>query len=137
MRRPASIEMALWTDYLVFLPINGEVSDIIALSRLRLPTGIRPHGTDDLNAQVSLTSHQQICINIARIQQVFLWRHFFFHERQLDGFGHGHIWNLSDRRLHISNEMWALIVAGLGDMRLVASLRNRPFVTKPRLCIVW
>jgi|GEM_PF-5353417 len=60
MRGPTRVEMALRADNSMGRPIDGKVSTVIAMTRLRLPTGIRSHGTDDLNALVSLTPYKHI-----------------------------------------------------------------------------
>ena len=60
MRGPTRVLMALRADNSMGRPIDGKVSTVIAMTRLRLPTGIRSHGTDDLNALVSLTPYKHI-----------------------------------------------------------------------------
>ena len=74
MRRPAGIGAPLRTDHLLCLPVQLKVCHIVALSSWCLPTGIRAHRTNHLNAQLVSAPDEQIGIHIPRIPEMFAWQ---------------------------------------------------------------
>ncbi len=73
--------------------------------RNALPTGVGPHGSDDLNAEIALALHYQVGIDIACIQKVFARLQVFLRERVMNGGGKFTIGDPSGGRFHMGDEM--------------------------------
>jgi hypothetical protein len=70
---PRRAGFPLWTGSTLSLPIDGEVTHVVGLRLLRLPGDIRAHRAKELKTEVVRTLHQQLSIDIARLDDMRLW----------------------------------------------------------------
>jgi hypothetical protein len=59
-------DLPLWTGDRVRVPIDPECREVVSLSRLGLPAGVREQRTDKLDPMVGPARRQQACIDVRR-----------------------------------------------------------------------
>ncbi|MBO0795463.1 MAG: hypothetical protein J2P36_31605, partial [Ktedonobacteraceae bacterium] len=108
----------------------AEMREVIALTSLCLPTGVRSHRSDDLKVQMALTLHQHIGVHVAGVQEVFAGKERSFGQRLLNGSDRLTIEDPSSSRFNMGDEMDLLVLTCFGEMNLVTGPSERAFIAK-------
>src|SRR6266704_2969381 len=87
-RHPEATLMALRTVGSACLPINHKIRCPVALLGLSLPTGIRGHRSEEIDAVLDLALDQMLSRHIACIHELFLRQDFALSQRILNRQGH-------------------------------------------------
>ena len=95
---------------------------------MRLPTRIGTDWTKHLDIQIVLTFHQQICIHIACIQKMFVWKKSFLRECVLNWSGKLTVGHSRWRGFYVSDHMKFVVITRFGDMNFVSRLDNGAFI---------
>jgi hypothetical protein len=78
--------------------------------------------------EIARTLHSESCVNLARINEMFLRGNLFLGERLLDGRGHGHIRHRCLGRLDVRNHVECRLITGLGHRHFVPRPGDTPFI---------
>ena len=125
---PARTDPLLWTGHRLGLPIDGEVREIIASFRL-IPVSLKC-GTNQVHSIVRLRFDEIIERGISCIHEMLIWEKVLLSQINMDCGDDSLITERRRSGLDMSNQLWSIFVARLGEMHLVAwtatSLVSRP-----------
>ncbi len=118
------------------IPVNLELSDIKPCFLLGLPLAILSDRTDEVDLVVARTRHQVAPMDIAGIDEVLCRKgsnpvEFGLNPGQLP-----EVRGRSNRRCHLNQQVWPLVVTRFGEMHLVPSPVRSAFARIARLGLV-
>ena len=117
---PSHGDLTLWAGHLFALPVDHEVGQIISLSRAGLPGRYAPHRPLERDPVVPPAADQQGRINVGRVHVMLRREEAFGGQARMDLGRARHV--LLHRRagLHVRDQVRGIVIAGLGDVDLVA-----------------
>jgi hypothetical protein len=119
-RRPAATAMALRTRDGLGFPINGKTRDSKALWMAGLPTRVGEHGSYQFYGMREAACHEVGGIDIARVQEVFMWEQPLGCEVGMNDRCHLHVCGRGRGRFDVGDEMGALRITGLRQVDFIA-----------------
>ncbi len=109
------------------------------LAGFGLPTVVREDRTQQPDAILLLTLHEQVRIDVAGIHDLLLGQEVMLSEVLFNDLGHVHVLHIGDRRLHSDNQLRhgsslrilrCLRYTRFGQMNLVAEPRRLPLLAR-------
>jgi hypothetical protein len=119
-RPPVDTSMALGAARPLGLPIDDEGLEVIALPCPPLPAVGPERRTDHIDLMLGLGGDEQVCIDIAAVEQVRAREELPLGEVAVDRRAHDAVLRGRRCREHLGDQIGLTHIAGLGEMELIA-----------------
>lgn len=134
---PTAPRLALWAGRTLLLPIHHNLRGRKPRALTRLPLGSVPGWSTEIDLIVLLTLDDCFRVHRARVHDVPLWEEIVVLESFVDGWNSSKVGQGCRSRFDRGNQVWAVVIAGFGQMDFVARPTCVALFRIMRLGIIW
>ena len=135
-RSPTAAGVPLRTGGQLLFPIDEKVTGIEAGLLTGLPVEVLAGWTHQINLVVPLALHQEFCVDIASIDNMFGRQKLFALKLGMNGCRHGIIRDRSRCGFHMGHNQWQMSFTGFSQMHFVSNPGRASFLAVMSLFVI-